>query len=93
MLGGRRYWQQREGGAGLQFEGQGQAVVQAVELGGGPFVFEALLLAQFLAYLPEQQAEHQHDQQQQTALGCLADGNGQRVAGRRRRRGLRGGRH
>ena len=79
--------EQGEGGARLEFEGQGQAVVETIELGRGPLVFEAFLLAQLLAHLPEQQAEHQQDQQQQASLGCRSVGYGQWVAGGRRRRG------
>lgn len=38
--------EQGEGGARLEFEGQGQAVVETIELGRGSLVFEAFLLAQ-----------------------------------------------
>ncbi len=86
-LAGGHAREQGEGGARLEFEGQGQAVVETIELGRGSLVFEAFLLAQLLAHLPEQQAEHQQDQQQQASLGCRSVGYGQWVAGGRRRRG------
>lgn len=58
MFVGGYVWEQGEGGVCFEFEGQGQVVVEMIELGCGLFVFEVFLLVQFLVYLLEQQVEY-----------------------------------